>query len=102
MSCVSLRKAGIPRRRHGHRHGLPCQHPREDRREDVRVGVGVGVGVVEFQLNSLRYINLLLLLPLILVHLSEFIRSQLTESVPNMHVTSHTVLFCELLTLGDL
>jgi len=37
-----FRIAGIPRRRHRHR------HPREDRREDV------GVGVVEFQLIGKR------------------------------------------------
>ena len=42
----ALNKAGIPRRRQGHRHGDPRRHPR---REDDRVGVGVGV--VEFQLN---------------------------------------------------
>jgi len=34
-----INKAGIPRRRHGHRHrqGHPRRLPREDRREDVGV-----------------------------------------------------------------
>jgi len=30
-------KAGISRRRHGHRHGLTRRHPREDRHENVGV-----------------------------------------------------------------
>jgi len=38
---AAVSKAGIPRRRHRHRHGLPRRHPREDRRENVGVSLSL-------------------------------------------------------------
>jgi len=53
-SKFSLPKAGIPRRRHGHRHqhGHSRRLPREDRREDVGVSGDFAVQLAEHARGS--------------------------------------------------